>query len=207
MEKKCNSCNLVLDISNFYKKGKYKEDIAYTSLCKICQKKKYHEPNRERLNEYQKRYRSENRDKYLESKSKSKIKNKENIREYFLKNKDSIYKRINIWRKNKIENDEMYKIKDSIRKTISSAFRRMSQNKESKFSDIIGCSIDDFKSHIENQFRDGMNWDNYGYRGWHFDHIIPTCSANSYEELLALNHYTNIQPLWSHENFKKSGKY
>ena len=65
---------------------------------------------------------------------------------------------------------------------------------------------EDFKNHIESQFEHWMNWDNYGLcnndfnYGWDIDHIIPCASAKSKEELLKLNHYTNLRPLCSHVN-------
>ena len=51
-----------------------------------------------------------------------------------------------------------------------------------------------------------MNWENYGMYngdlcfGWDIDHIIPVSSAKTEEEILKLNHYTNLQPLCSKEN-------
>lgn len=71
----------------------------------------------------------------------------------------------------------------------------------------IGCTRDELIAHIENQFKDGMSWDNYGE--WHIDHIIPLASAKSHcinemiENIKALNHYSNLQPLWAAENIAK----
>ena len=51
-----------------------------------------------------------------------------------------------------------------------------------------------------------MNWDNYGrYNGelnygWDIDHKIPTSSAITEEDVIKLNHYTNLQPLCSFIN-------
>lgn len=51
-----------------------------------------------------------------------------------------------------------------------------------------------------------MNWDNYGkYNGtinfgWDIDHIIPLCNAKTEEDVIRLNHYTNLQPLCSKVN-------
>ena len=65
-------------------------------------------------------------------------------------------------------------------------------------------SFEDFKIHLQNQFTKGMNWENAGE--WHLDHIYPVSLANSEEELIQLNHYTNFQPLWALDNIKKGNK-
>jgi hypothetical protein len=51
-----------------------------------------------------------------------------------------------------------------------------------------------------------MTWDNYGrYNGdfnygWDLDHIIPVSIGVTKEEIIELNHYTNLQPLCSKIN-------
>jgi hypothetical protein len=59
---------------------------------------------------------------------------------------------------------------------------------------------------LENQFVEGMNWENYGSKGWHIDHIIPLSSAKTVDEAISLNHYKNLQPLWAVDNMKKGNK-
>jgi hypothetical protein len=66
--------------------------------------------------------------------------------------------------------------------------------------------LQEAKLHIEKQFKPGMNWLNHSLHGWHIDHIIPMASATTEEEVIKLNHYTNLQPLWASENIKKSNK-
>lgn len=51
-----------------------------------------------------------------------------------------------------------------------------------------------------------MNWDNYGLYngepkyGWDIDYKIPTSSAITEEDVIKLNHYSNLQPLCSYVN-------
>ena len=67
---------------------------------------------------------------------------------------------------------------------------------------IIGCSFDYLKNHIESLMTKGMTWDNYGE--WHIDHNIPLAAATTEEEILRLNHYTNLKPMWAGDNIRKS---
>jgi hypothetical protein len=70
--------------------------------------------------------------------------------------------------------------------------------------DIIGCTPQELKEHIEKKFKEGMSWNNRDK--WHIDHIIPLSSGKTEEEILKLCHYTNLQPLWAKENLEKSNK-
>lgn len=56
---------------------------------------------------------------------------------------------------------------------------------------------------------DGMTWENYGYDGWHIDHIKPISlfDLTKESEIRAACHYTNLQPLWAEDNMKKGAKY
>ena len=79
--------------------------------------------------------------------------------------------------------------------------------KDSTFN-LVGCTVEKLKYHLERQFKDGMTWFNYGVFGWHIDHIIP-CSKfdlSKLEEQKKCFHFTNLQPLWAADNIKKSNK-
>jgi len=51
-----------------------------------------------------------------------------------------------------------------------------------------------------------MSWENRGLYngeldyGWDIDHIIPLCTVETEEDIVRLNHYTNLQPLCSYKN-------
>lgn len=70
--------------------------------------------------------------------------------------------------------------------------------------ELIGCELSTLKEHLESQFKPGMSWENYG--DWHVDHIRPCSSFDltKNEEQQKCFHYSNLQPLWAHENLKKS---
>jgi 5-methylcytosine-specific restriction endonuclease McrA len=78
--------------------------------------------------------------------------------------------------------------------------------KKSKTEIILGCSFDEFKYHLESKFETWMNWSNHGKfngeynHGWDIDHIVPLSSTINIDEVLKLNHYTNLQPLCSKIN-------
>lgn len=79
----------------------------------------------------------------------------------------------------------------------------------------LGCTRGELRVHLEQQFLDGMSFDNYGNRVncWSIDHILPLSSyekdeygnwdVNS-EYNKKLIHYTNLRPLWHIDNLKKS---
>ena len=74
--------------------------------------------------------------------------------------------------------------------------------------ELLGCSVEELKKHLENQFVKGMTWNNYGLHGWHIDHIIPCASFDltKEEEQRKCFHYTNLQPLWAKDNYAKGDK-
>lgn len=91
---------------------------------------------------------------------------------------------------------------------ISEVLRAAHCKKNLKTIVLIGCTGKELKIHLEKQFTTGMNWGNYGKKGWEVDHILPCVSFNLAikEEQLKCFHYTNLQPLWASENQSKGGK-
>jgi hypothetical protein len=85
-------------------------------------------------------------------------------------------------------------------------FRNGGFTKKTRTYEILGCSFEEFKSHLESKFELWMNWENRGLYngevnyGWDLDHIIPISSAETEEDIIKLNHYTNLRPLCSYVN-------
>lgn len=125
---------------------------------------------------------------------------KEYMKEYNKKHK----KERNERHKERMNTDEMYNFKVKIRKFIYQSFSRRKESKMFHTEEIVGCSFNELKEHIQSKFKHGMNWTNYGE--WQIDHIVPLSSAKTNEDVIKLCHYTNLQPLWASENRLKSNK-
>jgi hypothetical protein len=109
--------------------------------------------------------------------------------------------------KEKYKTNENFRLNRCLRSRIRMALG--GYKKSNKTKELIGLDIVEFKKHLESKFQDGMSWSNYGYYGWHIDHIKP-CSLfdlSKEEDQKQCFHYTNMQPLWRLDNMKKSNKY
>lgn len=136
-------------------------------------------------------------------------KTKSYSKKYKEKNKEKIKKYFKEYNEKRLKSDELYKLKFVIRKRIRESLKYCGLNKKNRTKEILGCDIREFKQHLENQFEPWMNWDNYGNpkdgifeenKTWDIDHIIPISSTENEEEILKLNHYTNLRPLCSYIN-------
>jgi len=188
---------------------KNKEYIEKSGYDRSKADEKYYEKNKEIIL-------LKNKDWYDENKNKSEVKesrkeyadewrknNKEYQKEYYKENKDKFLE----YKKNYVPKDMLiFKLKSSISSSIRGGLIRNGFTKKNNTENILGCKIEEFKIYLENKFEDWMNWENRGLYngefnyGWDIDHIIPVSSASTEEELIRLNHYTNLQPLCSKIN-------
>jgi hypothetical protein len=167
---------------------------------KINTDKKYYLKNKEKINERKRIYNLNNKEKISEQKKEYHKKNKEKINKYKKNRKNEINKQ----QKNRKQIDPLYKLRCNIGSLISKSIKRQGYSKKSKTFEILGCTYEDFKQHLERQFTFGMNWENQGE--WHLDHIIPISSSKNELDMIKLNHYTNLQPLWAIDNIIKGNK-
>ena len=211
----CKKCGLEKDICNFYNSKKTKDGKRnYCKKCELDDKKIWKEKNKDKVKlqkqRYLKKYPQKNLDrgkKYRENNKEKVIKRSDKWRKensdynsiYYQKNKD----KINEYYSLKKKNDPIFKLKSHYRSKLN---KILGTNKSKTTFSIIGCTPHQLKEHIESKFKEGMSWENHGLFGWHIDHIIPLSSAKTEEELYKLCHYTNLQPLWSKDNLKKSNK-
>lgn len=89
-----------------------------------------------------------------------------------------------------------------VRVTISQSFIRESVPKGTKSRDLLGCSWEHLKGHLE----DNPYGFTVGEEGLDIDHIVPTSSAKNREDVMLLSHYSNLQLLPSvyNRNIKRN---
>ena len=205
-----------------YHKDKNRKD-GHTTRCKQCcieYKKQYNLDNKSKIKEWNDSYKELNNDKIKESGKLYRENNKELIaakkRQYRQENKEKLKERdkkyfqsykhtANEKMKEKLNSDPLFKLKHNIRSSILKAFVRNGFSKNStNTTTILGCTFEELSSHLESQFLEGMSWDNRGE--WHIDHIVPSTFGQTEEEIILLNHYSNLRPLWAADNISKFNK-
>jgi hypothetical protein len=224
VKKVCACCKEEKNIDCFNKEQTRKDGLGV--YCRECLHDKYMANRDNRIATVKRRYdkkcdeiKSYNRERYHKSSEKIAAQ----VRDYYKNNKSKVleYKKeyrqrdeskqnYNKWKaayKKKRFNDDIdYKLKY----VISSQVRRYVKGelKTKKAAELVGCSMEKLRKHIESQFKEGMLWNNHGFYGWHIDHIIPCASFDlaDIEQQKKCFHYTNLQPLWAEENLKKGAK-
>jgi hypothetical protein len=204
----CSCCKIEKSLNDYYE-VKRKTPLVRNiktdnrkAMCKQCytaRAKKWSIDNKEKRKEIAKRYDSKNVE----------IRKKKSA-EY--RKRPEVKDRMNDWaRANSVrylrerrQSDPLFAFKIKTRNLIRKAFDRNGFTKRSKSNDILGCSWSEFISHMEKQFKEGMTWQNRGE--WHIDHIIPLATATCEDDIIRLNHFTNLRPLWAEENLRKSDK-
>ena len=100
--------------------------------------------------------------------------------------------------------DPIKRMIKSCRALTFAAINRHGFTKGSKTADILGCTWDQLKKHLEMQFLPGMSWANYGK--WHVDHILPLARAEGIGDLMSRMKYNNLRPIWGCDNISKGAK-
>jgi hypothetical protein len=163
------------------------------------------------------------------------MQSKEYRRQYYLKNKEHTLAINKLWAKNNIEKkrsiwrtyyyknnkklnqkkikyrnkiyatDSYFRLYTSIRTRINKVIKNNAKCKNT--IKLLGVpNIKFLKNYLEKKFKPKMSWKKRGLI--HIDHIIP-CAAfdlSDPKQQIKCFHYTNLQPLWAHENLSKGAK-
>ena len=210
MEKKCSKCDEIKSIELYRKDNRYEN--AYKAMCKLCERERenaYRLANLEKFAEKSRLYRKNKPEKVREHSKKSSHNNIDRIKEYnnTIKRKQSkkeaiarlkerdpdYYARYN---RNRREIDKQFCISNNLRNRLSKALKGITKGISTL--NLLGCTIPELKTYLEQRFLPTMTWENYGTL-WHIDHIMPCASFDltDEEQQKKCFHYTNLQPLFA----------
>jgi len=200
--KPCKICHVTKPLNEFHVCGTYKNKVYHRGECIKCNRQLQKTTGKKYVQKYRKTEKYKHTKKAFRLTEEQKQKEKEYAQRPEVKARRSYLENIRI--KKRYKTDTLFKLRVTARVRLYEVLTRYKYPKRGSIFHYLGCNIHTLKQHLELQFKNGMNWDNYG--DWHVDHIIPLASANTEEELIKLFHYTNLQPLWAEENLSKGDK-
>ena len=186
--------------------------------------KAYREANKDKILEKEARRRDKDREKLKVYFRERHHKLKNDI-DYVIKRKQSALKRkdkkavedkkwakanrkkIREYHRERMKNPN-HRLRQVLSGRILQAVKMQASDKAYKSMELLGCTIQELRDHLESQFTEGMTWDNMGRGGWHIDHIIPC----AFFDLTKPSHqkvcfnWQNLQPLWEKDNCAKGDK-
>jgi hypothetical protein len=178
--------------------------------CGLARNKKHYQNNRDQRGSARTiKWRTENPDKYRAYRDSEECRRaaRRATQRWQQKNRDAI----NAYRRAKTESDVGFRLRINLAGRIGQAVRYVWGHKSARTLDLIGCSIEELRAHLESLFSPGMSWENYGYGDdkWHIDHIRPCAlfDLTDADQQRKCFHFTNLQPLWQPENFKKNSRF
>ena len=222
--KKCTKCQEEKTLDNF---SKVSNRETLKTMCRSCvsdYNKKYNKENKEKCDQlrkawiandenrkkrdeymltYNKEYRKKNKEKVDAQAKAWRENNPEKVKQSRTKRRDKARK----WKKEQYATNPIYKLGVNIRNHATKISQIVKTKKGKTSLEYLGCTLEEFKAHIESQWQEGMTWENHSKDGWHIDHIVPiNWYVKNSDDPWQANHYTNLQPLWAKENLSKNNK-
>lgn len=107
------------------------------------------------------------------------------------------------YKRNRYATDPNYKLASRLRSRLAKVLRISKAPKYDSTFALVGCDIEFLRGYLQAQFREGMQWNNL-----HVDHIRPLASFDltDPEQQRQAFHFSNLQPLFAHENMAKGAK-
>lgn len=159
------------------------------------QRARYHALNPEKKRQYNQKWKSANPNIRRETLKKWKQKNPERCAE------------LNRKAQKKMRSNPMNRVVFNMRNRFKEIMDGVRCKPTQGRWELIGCSQQQLKTHLESLFKKGMSWANYGSH-WHVDHIIPCAKFDHTDpkQVKQCWHWTNLQPLEAKKNFAKSDR-
>jgi hypothetical protein len=208
--KKCAKCQLVKNITEFSESKVTRDKLRY--ICKHCMRKyskEWYLKNRERIVLMaHKRIAADPKKRKIQAK-KYRDTHPETVRVVTQRWRAAHPDKVKALGK-RANAKTRASIKGKLNASIATSMGRSLHGTKSgqQWEKLTGYTLEQLKTHLEKQFKDGMTWENYGK--WHIDHRIPI-KAFTFEKPEDVSFQLcwslkNLQPLWASENFKKGAR-
>ena len=106
----------------------------------------------------------------------------------------------------KYKQDPVFRLTKNLKLRLRNALKGGMKTKRTL--ELLGCTGEECMDYLETLFWPGMTRENMKRCGWHVDHIIPIVEfdLSKSEDQRRCFHYTNLQPLWAHDNISKNDR-
>lgn len=222
-QKACISCKQLINILQGFSINRARPD-GFDDKCKNCHKiyrnlnyqkkleieRRSKKKNIKQRQEYNKWYRQTHKNQIYQQNKEYNIRKPQIRRKiykrYLEKNKEKIYKNHTKYIKNRRKIDPLFNLKQKIKSGFYDCLKRANRRISKTFLYYLGCSPEELKIYISDQFTNLMTWDKYLLSEIVIDHIIPyPCfDFNIEEDIKNYTNFKNLRPLWKDENNKKS---
>ena len=161
-------------------------------------RKEYELKNKERIRGVKKEYYLKNIEHYKEYR----LKTKEYQKEWSLKNREYVKD----YENNRYRTNINFKLRRICRSRIRQALKGIS--KSAHTMELIGCTIDELRSHLESLFEPWMTWENQGLGGWDIEHIkaMTKFDLTYPRQQQECCNWSNLQPMEHIDNLRKGTK-
>jgi len=216
--KTCTKCGKEKPLDSFHKNDRSADGRRPDcKTCRLAKVKKWADDNRENKRRKDKEYRLAHADEINVRVRVRRSEAPEHFRklgrESYQRNKEKDKRRSKEWKKKNRDrvNERTRKLRSTpegkMRHALSNRIRQaLTNNHKSQSSmELLGCTIEQLRAHLEALWQEGMSWDNYGKKGWHIDHIRPLASFDLTDPAQQREafHYSNCKPEWESDNTSK----
>ena len=114
--------------------------------------------------------------------------------------------RVNEYIKRRYAKDPEFALAFKVRARVYQAVKAGGASKSGRTEELVGCSFNFLRQHLERQFKGKMAWDNPG--SFHIDHIVPLAAFDLTDpmQLKVACNWQNLRPLPPKKNMSKGAK-
>ena len=108
--------------------------------------------------------------------------------------------------KRRYAEDPQFALAYKVRARVYQAIQKGGASKTGCTEELVGCSFDFLRQHLERQFKGKMSWDNPG--SFHIDHIVPLAALDLADpaQLKVACNWQNLRPISPKKNMSKGAK-